>query len=481
MPSDFSPDRFADKLASCSETTASIQSLCAWVLFHRRSILEMVEVWYNSYTMHSQAHQIVHLYVANDVMQTGMRKYGRDIPEAFAPKLILAIAFTMTNGTPKIQDVIRKLVALWRERQVLSDQVIDKMSDMCSTVVKARKDALKDTIALAKQAAAKSAEETEAFVLQDIPDAVESSITRETIQKIEDLEGEVVSTDLLSDRMFQLSSNLNYFMQAQEDGETDWSQLELPVFEIDLNVSAQHVATFRQHLEKQLEKRTELIQHFKTFTNYVVIDPEFIPIAARMDSEEADIQALHALCMQAATSKEQKRMEYNEQMMSTAPTLTRRHSMMETSTPHVRLEHRRSDSELLHHHEHGMPWDYDAAAIPPQPSSSQFYEYAPSRYESYQAPPDEWSMNRPSSSYRDSPRDYPRSRDRSRSRSRSPRSRPGSWRDERRRDSRSNSRERNYRRPSRFHDNPPPQMAPPASGYGYDAPYDDGSKRYRRY
>ncbi|RHY56430.1 hypothetical protein DYB30_001291 [Aphanomyces astaci] len=326
MPSDFSPDRFADKLATCSETAASIQALSGWILFHRRAIAEMVDVWYSSYKVQKAAHQVVHLYVANDVMQTGMRKYGRDIPDAFAEKLMLAIAITMSEGTQKTQDVVRKLVQVWRERHVLSDEVIDTMSDMCSTVVNARKDALKDTMALAKQHAAATNNDDESLVLQDIPDAVDWEMTRDTIRMIEELEGEVVSTDLLSDRMFQLSSNLHYFAQAtttSDDDETtttEWDQLEIPVFEIDLDGSATHVAAFRRHLENQLDKRTALTAHFTSLTNHVVLDDmSLIEIAARMDDETKDMQALLDLCVEAAEAKEQKRKEYEA-------ALRRRHS-----------------------------------------------------------------------------------------------------------------------------------------------------------
>ncbi|KAF0690835.1 Aste57867_17823 [Aphanomyces stellatus] len=513
MPSDFSPDRFADKLATCSETAASIQSLCGWILFHRRAIVEMVEVWFNSYTSHNHAHQIIHLYVANDVMQTGMRKFGREVPEAFSDKLLLAIAHSMTNGSQKIQEVIRKLVNVWRERQVLSDQVIDQMSDLCSTIVKSRKDALKDTMPLAKQATVatvKTPEEEEAFVLQDIPDAPDSDMTRNTVQKIEALEGEVISTDLLSDRMFQLSSNLNLFTQAQDDdGEMDWSQLDVPVFEIDLETSGDHVATFRNYLEAQLEKRTELIQHFKTLTNVRVLDDmAFIEIAARMDDEANDMQALFDLCVEAATAKEQKRKEYEAAAAAAAappPALYRRHSEMSasSSTASHRLEHRHSDSEI--HHTNGFdPWAAHAP-VPQEYAASSYYSYAPEDEPAPAAPyHDVWAAAPPAPMHSyESPRGGYDRRDRSRSRSRSrsrgrysnrsePRRRSEERGPRRRESRRSDSRER-PRPSSRFQEPRYGQGGYDQGGGGYpggtyqepsprvDYTYDNPPKRYRQY
>ncbi|RHY24896.1 hypothetical protein DYB32_008637 [Aphanomyces invadans] len=440
----------------------------------------MVDVWYSSFVNQKAAHQIVHFYVANDVMQTGMRKYGRDIPDAFSEKLLLAIAVTMSEGTQKTQDIVRKLVQVWRERHVLSDHVIDTMSDMCSTVVKARKEALKDTMTLAKQHAATSKADDESLVLQDIPDAVDSELTRKTVQMIEELEGAVVSTDLLSDRMFQLSSNLHNFLRAtnvsDEDDSptTNWDQLELPVFEIDLESSATQVAAFRQHLEAQLDKRMALTAHFKSLTNHVVLEETALKeIAVRADDETSEMQALFELCVEAAEAKERKRREHEA-----AAALQRRHSHTDvpsTSVPHDHyLEHRRSDSALhspFHHQNHR----------PQHQGTYQDDQYArkPSSYLDRDAN-NGGGMDWRASSHRSG-------RSRSRSRSRSRHRNTSRHQDERRRSAertsyRSDSRDR--QRPSRFHDHPRPDLDydqgyPPQRGGWIDG--GDSAKRPRQF
>ncbi|OQS02080.1 hypothetical protein THRCLA_21513 [Thraustotheca clavata] len=405
MPSAFSSAAFAEKLGACNETAGSIQSLSSWILFHRASLPEMLDAWYNSFVSEPAAKKIVHLYVANDVMQTGLRKYGAAIPNACSHKVMLAVAHAMhPQRDPQVQDVVRKLIRVWKERRILPDPILSKMSDLSSQEARlAYEITSDDDPTMAAENRLSLHDEmlmNENIVLDDLPDAEDSVLTKETARKLQDLEAEVISTDLLSDRMFQLLSNINLFNKAKNNPAYDvdeddvdginWDQLEVSVFETQVEQSQQQVETYRHHLEKQAAERSDLISLFESFTNFSVLDdPTIYDISTRMDKELEDIQTLYALCVEAVAVQEKtKRAQHKE-----AAKLERRNSDRSTTSSIPDQADTPKTSRWDRKESAPPPTSYgysfeNAAAPAPTPV---YHEYNQAPQHSYSVPPPAYS------------------------------------------------------------------------------------------
>ncbi|KDO19765.1 hypothetical protein SPRG_15099 [Saprolegnia parasitica CBS 223.65] len=394
MPSAFSIDKFTDKLRSCNETAGSIQSLSAWVLHHRAALPEMLDAWYNSFIAESTAKKIVHLYVANDVMQTGLRKIGEKIPLACAHKVMMAVVHAMhPQRDQAVHGVVRKLVRVWTDRRILNAAVLAKMADLCSNGARPIDASSDDAPATdesnnARESFQDEALLTENLVLGDLPDADDSDVTKDAATKLQDLEAEVISTDLLSDRMFQLHSNIKMFYKAQTDEAYDvdedtlcgmnWDMLEVPVFEIVVDQSQQQVATFRHHLEQQVAKRNDLMDHYASLTTFDVLDdPTICDVSMRMEKELEDLERLHTLCKEAVVLQETTKLQ-----KMAASKLTRRHSDR-TVVAAATLTHRHSDTDVLSR----SRWDRAPPSLPPPTSSSYSYGAEAPAAPTYQAPP----------------------------------------------------------------------------------------------
>jgi hypothetical protein len=119
----------------------------------------------------------------------------------------------------------------------------------------------------------------------------------------------------------------------------EWNELDVPVFEMDLEVSRQHVNAFRHHVDRQLEERQLLRSHYQKFISYAVISNEEYPLkdnAGRMQKELEDLRALHGLCVEALEIQTNRGMPQSHR--SSAPPLQ----------PHPKMMQRRHSETTSH-------------------------------------------------------------------------------------------------------------------------------------
>jgi regulator of Ty1 transposition protein 103 len=86
----FKKEAFVEKINKLTNTQDSIETLAQWMLFHRRSTVDIVNIWYEQFRNKSNAikplnnagDKLLLLFLANDVLQHAKKK-GNEYSDAF--------------------------------------------------------------------------------------------------------------------------------------------------------------------------------------------------------------------------------------------------------------------------------------------------------------------------------------------------------------------------------------------------------------
>ena len=128
----YSREKLEGLLRQAKVTTQSIQRVSQWMLTHRQHLAEMVTLWADLIREGEAEHQIVYLYVANDAMQVGVRKFGRHIAAVFEDKLVDIIQQVMKDGEEKVKRCAIKIVGIWKERGVVTPSLLAMLENVCA-------------------------------------------------------------------------------------------------------------------------------------------------------------------------------------------------------------------------------------------------------------------------------------------------------------------------------------------------------------
>lgn len=337
----YSPERLEKLLKHAKITQQSIQEVSHWMLENRAFLSEMVEVWAQQLQVSSANQQIVSLYIANDAMQVGARKYGKQIAEAFEQKLLEVATFIMQSCDEKVKRILMKIVGIWKERKIVNAALLVMLQNVCAGKPPVDPETLKAAMEMpgeTKDAKALREEfiklmvkdDSVEHVLEQMPEVVESEVTTNMANKLQDLVSATISADLLSDRMFQLQSSLNNFHQAVEAfseqgptgentsaGDIVWELMEPQVFELDIDRSRDHVQQYRGMLEQQTATREQLIECVEALERTDLF-PETVyvtPMSAHIEQCEK-LEKLYHICAEAEEMDAKRKAERQEKIMS---------------------------------------------------------------------------------------------------------------------------------------------------------------------
>ncbi|KAE9046998.1 hypothetical protein PR003_g1335 [Phytophthora rubi] len=285
----FSREKLERLLRQAKVTTQSIQKVSQWMLTHRQHLPVMVSLWRELLREGDAEHQIVYLYVANDAMQVGVRKFGRHIAAAFEEQLVDIVQLIMRDGEEKVKRCAIKIVGIWKERGVVTPSMLAMLENVCAgkppveIVPEAVGKAEEDRAKLLQEMTSDAAVER---VLEDMPEVVESAATTRLAAHLQELVNATISADMLSDRMFQLESSISVFHHAcgEQDDEEDedvvvvgeeedktfpsvggiaWGKMDQQVYDLDVDNSRGHVEQYRKNLTEQTAKRETLIKELR--------------------------------------------------------------------------------------------------------------------------------------------------------------------------------------------------------------------------
>ncbi|KAL4151596.1 hypothetical protein PRNP1_008538 [Phytophthora ramorum] len=344
----YSREKLERLLRQAKVTTQSIQKVSQWMLNHRQHLPEMVDVWRDLLFEGEAEHQIVYLYVANDAMQVGVRKFGRHIAAAFEEKLVDIVQFIMRAGEEKVKRCAIKIVGIWKERAVVTPSLLAMLENVCAgkpaieEVPVADGKAEEDRAKLLREM---TSEATVERVLEDMPEVVESAATAQLATHLQDLVNATISADMLSDRMFQLKSSISVFHHAcaekddtdddvMEVGSTDgrtfpcvgdiaWTKMDQQVYDLDIENSCGHVEQYRKNLTDQATKRESLIQELRALENTDLFTfPSGTATEEEAGQQERALERLYDVACEAEAQEmkqlEEQRAEFRARQASLA-------------------------------------------------------------------------------------------------------------------------------------------------------------------
>lgn len=128
----YSPERLESLLREGKVTQQSIQATSRWMLEHREFLSDMAAVWTRVLRAGDAALQVVTLYVANDAMQVGARRFGRTVAAAFEPALLGVAEFVMASCDEKVKRCLLKVVGIWKQRHVVAPELLQQLQNVCA-------------------------------------------------------------------------------------------------------------------------------------------------------------------------------------------------------------------------------------------------------------------------------------------------------------------------------------------------------------
>lgn len=334
----YSREKLEHLLAQAKVTTQSIQKVSQWILSHRQSMDEIAIVWSDTLRAGDADRQIACLYVANDVMQVGVRKFGRHVAAPFESKMVEIVQLVMQGGQEKVKRCALKIVGIWKERNVVTPELLAMLENVCAgkpaveekKIEETKDDRQKVLKAMTTEAAVEK-------VIEDLPEVLESAATTQVATHLQELVNATISADMLSDRMFQLESSISMFHHAcgQEEDEQDgdkpfpstggiaWSKMDQQVYDLDLENSRGHVEQYRQNLQDQTAKREALLQKLRSLESTDLFSLPLGTITeAEADEQERVLERLYDMAcdgeVQELKQLEEQRAEFSARQASIA-------------------------------------------------------------------------------------------------------------------------------------------------------------------
>ncbi|KAI0016718.1 RNA polymerase II-binding domain-containing protein [Xylariomycetidae sp. FL0641] len=134
----YNDDAVLAKLSALSETQDSIVTVAQWIMFHRRHADRTVQLWLQR-LKDSPSHKRLNLiYLANEVTQQSKARQKGVFLVAFSPVIAEAVATAYKGAPQDIQQRIRRVVDVWRERNVFEEPIQRAVETRIQELDKAR-------------------------------------------------------------------------------------------------------------------------------------------------------------------------------------------------------------------------------------------------------------------------------------------------------------------------------------------------------
>lgn len=115
----FSDDTIKAKLSALNETQDSIVSVAQWIMFYRRYADRAAQIWLERLKESNSSKKLNLMYLANEIMQQAKSRKKEDFLVAFMPIIAEATQHSYRGATQEVQNKIRRVVEVWRDRAVL--------------------------------------------------------------------------------------------------------------------------------------------------------------------------------------------------------------------------------------------------------------------------------------------------------------------------------------------------------------------------
>ncbi|KAI3318207.1 DUF618-domain-containing protein [Xylariaceae sp. AK1471] len=139
----YNDDAVLAKLSSLSETQDSIVTVAGWIMFYRRHADRTVQLWLQKLKESSSHKRLNLIYLANEVAQQSKARRKDEFLVSFSPTIAEAVAVAYKGAPQDVQQRIRRVVDVWRERGVFEGPIQQAVDARIQDLDKARGTAAK--------------------------------------------------------------------------------------------------------------------------------------------------------------------------------------------------------------------------------------------------------------------------------------------------------------------------------------------------
>ncbi|KAG2170181.1 hypothetical protein VTO58DRAFT_101137 [Aureobasidium pullulans] len=134
----YADDAVRAKLSALNETQDSIVSVAQWIIFHRRHADRTAELWLERLKDSNPPKKLNLIYLANEVVQQSKARKKDDFLVAFSPIIAEATSLAYKSGTQDTGGKIKRVVEVWRQRNIFDLAIQDATEKRIHEVDKSR-------------------------------------------------------------------------------------------------------------------------------------------------------------------------------------------------------------------------------------------------------------------------------------------------------------------------------------------------------
>ncbi|KAL4943695.1 hypothetical protein BDV06DRAFT_130266 [Aspergillus oleicola] len=134
----YTDDSVKAKLSALNETQEGIVTVAQWVMFHRRHAERTAQLWLQKLRDSPAPKRLNLIYLANEVAQQSRARRKEDFLIAFSPVIAEAVAIAYKGASNDIQQKIRRVVEVWRQRNIFEPPIQDAVEARVDDIDKSR-------------------------------------------------------------------------------------------------------------------------------------------------------------------------------------------------------------------------------------------------------------------------------------------------------------------------------------------------------
>ncbi|KAF2834958.1 DUF618-domain-containing protein [Patellaria atrata CBS 101060] len=134
----YTDDAVKSKMSSLNETQDAIVAVSQWIMFHRRHADRTAQLWMQRLKDSPASRRLNLIYLANEVVQQSKARRKNEFVLAFGPIIAEATAVAYKGATQDIQQKLRRVIEVWRARQIFDQGVQEDLERRVDDLDKSR-------------------------------------------------------------------------------------------------------------------------------------------------------------------------------------------------------------------------------------------------------------------------------------------------------------------------------------------------------
>lgn len=120
----YSNEAVLAKMSSLSETQESIVTVAQWLMFYRKNADITSKIWLDKVKTSNSTKRLNLIYLANEIMQQAKVRNKPEFIHCFGTKVAEAASLAYKGGSQDVQQKVRRVIEIWRERRVLDSNTL---------------------------------------------------------------------------------------------------------------------------------------------------------------------------------------------------------------------------------------------------------------------------------------------------------------------------------------------------------------------